>query len=52
MKPIKLEFSGLNSYREKTTIDFEKLMSGELTEAEFMNDSDTSETNEASENVE
>ena len=27
MKPIKLEFSGLNSYREKTTIDFEKLMS-------------------------
>ncbi|MDO5125644.1 MAG: ATP-dependent zinc metalloprotease FtsH, partial [Ruminococcus sp.] len=32
--------------------DFEKLMSGELTEAEFMNDSDASETNEASENVE
>ena len=26
MRPIKLEFSGLNSYIEKTTIDFEKLM--------------------------
>ena len=26
MKPIKLEFSGLNSYIEKTTIDFEILM--------------------------
>ncbi|MGL5348676.1 MAG: AAA family ATPase [Peptostreptococcaceae bacterium] len=25
MKPIKLELSGLNSYREKTEIDFEKL---------------------------